>query len=149
MKINDNPSIRLSESQSLWQYCAKMGALLENRGHSTIRSARVPNSPQAIPAKSRFSGTPRWTKSDPERVWYSFLRISSIDLHNNCCYEIIDLAGENCDSFFKLSPFAPREYIFYLKLGVHIHLVLIGVLLILCKSTFFLKFSLLTKKNQY
>ena len=88
-----------------------MGALLENRGHSTIRSARVPNSPQAIPAKSRFSGTPRWTKSDPERVWYSFLRISSIDLHNNCCYEIIDLAGENCDSFFKLSPFAPREYI--------------------------------------
>ena len=99
-----------------------MEALLENRGHSTIRSARVPNSPQAIPAKSRFSGTPRWTKSDPERVWYSFLRISSIDLHNNCCYEIIDLAGENCDSFFKLSPFAPREYIFYFKLGVPIHL---------------------------
>ena len=99
-----------------------MGALLENRGHSTIRSARVPNSPQAIPAKSRFSGTPRWTKSDPERVWYSFLRISSIDLLNNCCYEIIDLAGENCDSFFKLSPFAPREYIFYFKSGVPIHL---------------------------
>ena len=47
-------------------------------------------------------------------MWYSFLRISSIDLLNNCCYEIIDLAGENCDSFFKLSPVEPREYLLFL-----------------------------------
>ena len=123
--------------KQLYQYCAIMGVLFENKGHSTIRSARVPNSPQAIPAKSRFSGTPRWTKSDPERVWYSFLRISSIDLLNNCCYEIIDLAGENCEFVIHFSNWAQLHHvsIFFISnyLGVHIYLVLIEVLLILCK----------------